>query len=354
LRAAYNQISQRKIYEVFGHWPIFDEDGTITDTEALRSILFIADGFFDQFLSELEAIKNKGCGAFSVSMYADVTPGTPITGTTPDGSHWVGTIRSEDTGRVQDPEDDNAKKADFEPVTVATYFSANSSLIESFVNGVLGADPVGAGTHTEVRAGEITGGVRNGSISPDRIDEEAAIGPTGKNADEIAKLVRQNLSQSNYRELSALAATIFGGVAGGSAIGGAAKGTIALGQTIGKSISIGAATGRLSALLEGTRRVVMLPLLAGSETGAININGSKWKFGAFKSMTKWENQMAKRGWTRQSIEEALTLGERFPAVNLVNKGNGAARFVHPVTGQSVVIDTVTGEILQVGGPGFVW
>ncbi len=56
----------------------------------------------------------------------------------------------------------------------------------------------------------------------------------------------------------------------------------------------------------------------------------------------------------QSIDEALSAGARFPAVNLVNKANGAARYIHPVTGKSVVIDTVTGEILQMGGPGFVW
>lgn len=33
-------------------------------------------------------------------------------------------------------------------------------------------------------------------------------------------------------------------------------------------------------------------------------------------------------------------------------GNPATRFIHPKTGQSVVIDDVTGQVIHVGGPGF--
>ena len=80
--------------------------------------------------------------------------------------------------------------------------------------------------------------------------------------------------------------------------------------------------------------------------------GSKWVYGSFKSSTKWANQLAKRGWTEKQIGEAISKGKQFKAINNVNKANGATRYVHPKTGQSVVIDNVTNELLHVGGPGF--
>jgi hypothetical protein len=82
--------------------------------------------------------------------------------------------------------------------------------------------------------------------------------------------------------------------------------------------------------------------------------GSNWVYGAFKSDTKWANQLAKRGWTPEQVTEAIMKGEKFDAVNMVNKGNSATRYVHPTTGKSVVIDNVTKELLQVGGEGFQW
>ena len=88
--------------------------------------------------------------------------------------------------------------------------------------------------------------------------------------------------------------------------------------------------------------------------GPNNFNLSNWKFGNFKSATKWANQMMKRGWTQQQIQQALKSNQFYSAVNKVNPGNPALRFVHPTTGQSVVIDTVTQEIIQIGGKGFLW
>ena len=79
---------------------------------------------------------------------------------------------------------------------------------------------------------------------------------------------------------------------------------------------------------------------------------SKWIFGTFKSKAKWLNQLSKRGWTPEQITEAITKGKSFNAVNKVNRGNSATRYIHPKTGKSVVIDDVTKEILHVGGPGF--
>lgn len=56
----------------------------------------------------------------------------------------------------------------------------------------------------------------------------------------------------------------------------------------------------------------------------------------------------------QQITEAISQGKQYKAVNMVNKSNGATRYVHPVTGRSVVVDDVTKELLQVGGDGFLW
>jgi RHS repeat-associated protein len=80
--------------------------------------------------------------------------------------------------------------------------------------------------------------------------------------------------------------------------------------------------------------------------------GTKWIFGAFKTEAKWASQLAKRGWTKKQITEAISKGQQFKAVNNVNKANSATRYVHPATGKSVVIDDVTKELLHVGGPGF--
>lgn len=78
---------------------------------------------------------------------------------------------------------------------------------------------------------------------------------------------------------------------------------------------------------------------------------AKWTLGAGKSATKWANQMAKRGWNEKQIGEALG-AKGIPARNAVNPGNPATRHVHPTTGQSVVIDNKTNEIIHVGGKAF--
>lgn len=77
-----------------------------------------------------------------------------------------------------------------------------------------------------------------------------------------------------------------------------------------------------------------------------------WKLGDHKSAQKFRNQMQKRGWTPEQIDEAMARGQRFPAPNQVNPGNPATRYVHPETGRSVIVDDVTKEVLHVGGDGF--
>lgn len=90
------------------------------------------------------------------------------------------------------------------------------------------------------------------------------------------------------------------------------------------------------------------------QKGKIGLQNFKWKFGNFKSATKWQNQLNKRGWTKKQITEAIKQGKQHVAPNNVNPNNPAIRFVHPKTGKSVVIDSVTEELLHIGGKGFVY
>jgi hypothetical protein len=62
--------------------------------------------------------------------------------------------------------------------------------------------------------------------------------------------------------------------------------------------------------------------------------------------------MERRGWTQEQISDAIANGKKFPAANNVNPYNTATRYVNPSTGQSVVVDDKTGEILHVGGSEF--
>lgn len=79
-----------------------------------------------------------------------------------------------------------------------------------------------------------------------------------------------------------------------------------------------------------------------------------WKLGGNHSAQQWQNKMRQRGWTPQQITEAIQKGQQFPAVNHVNPAHGATRYVHPTTGRSVVLDRVSGEVIHVGGDGFVY
>lgn len=64
--------------------------------------------------------------------------------------------------------------------------------------------------------------------------------------------------------------------------------------------------------------------------------------------------MKQRGWTPDQITEAIQGGQKLPATNLVNSGNTATRYIHPITGRSVVVDDITEEVIHVGGDGFVY
>jgi hypothetical protein len=63
------------------------------------------------------------------------------------------------------------------------------------------------------------------------------------------------------------------------------------------------------------------------------------------------SQMEARGWTEESIQEAIQSGDQVQAVNKA-MGNPATRYINPATGQSVVLDDVAKEVIRVGGQGF--
>ena len=63
--------------------------------------------------------------------------------------------------------------------------------------------------------------------------------------------------------------------------------------------------------------------------------------------------MRQRGWTWDQIEEAIRSGTSHPTRNH-ETGGAAKRYVHPVTGRSVVIDQETGNAIHVGGDGFIY
>ena len=70
----------------------------------------------------------------------------------------------------------------------------------------------------------------------------------------------------------------------------------------------------------------------------------------FSNEAKLRQQMRKRGWTEQEIREALAT----PGIPAKGKHHPATRHVHPVTGKSVIVDDVTGDIFHVGGEGYAY
>ena len=79
-----------------------------------------------------------------------------------------------------------------------------------------------------------------------------------------------------------------------------------------------------------------------------------WRLGDNHSAQQWQNKMRQRGWTAEQITEALAGGQQFGAANNIHPTDGATRYVHPLTGRSVVVDDATGEVIHVGGDGFVY
>lgn len=74
-----------------------------------------------------------------------------------------------------------------------------------------------------------------------------------------------------------------------------------------------------------------------------------------KFSPKIARQMGKRGWTPELIREAVENGaDTFTAIDRTTSPPSAATgYVNPTTGQFVVVNNATGNIIQVGGPGFL-
>jgi hypothetical protein len=67
--------------------------------------------------------------------------------------------------------------------------------------------------------------------------------------------------------------------------------------------------------------------------------------------SKAQKDMKKRDITPEQIDEAVRSGPRIDAKNLAT-GGPATRYVNPNTGQSVVIDDTTNEIIHLGKPNY--
>ena len=67
---------------------------------------------------------------------------------------------------------------------------------------------------------------------------------------------------------------------------------------------------------------------------------------------KIADDMAARGWTRQDILDTIQNGKEYEGVNKAT-GGPATEFVNSLTGKFVVIDNVTGQVLQVSRPGML-
>jgi hypothetical protein len=181
-------------------------------------------------------------------------------------------------------------------------------------SAILGAEATGAGTHTEVRAGEIASGVQGGTIPPEKIGEEAARGPFGKNAAEIETLTREYLNQGDYQGIKILAAEIAGGGLSGTAIAGAASGASKFAGAL--------KNGRLSAVLRSVRTFIYTPLLPGSQTGSVTV-GNVWKVNPFelipthrltmsrKDFADLKSSLKATGKVRESIKYVVHEGKKY-------------------------------------------
>lgn len=70
----------------------------------------------------------------------------------------------------------------------------------------------------------------------------------------------------------------------------------------------------------------------------------------FNNEQKIRRQMRNRGWTENEIREALMT----TPIPCRGKHNFAVRYVHPVSGKSVIVDVATKEIFHVGGEGYLY
>jgi uncharacterized protein RhaS with RHS repeats len=117
--------------------------------------------------------------------------------------------------------------------------------------------------------------------------------------------------------------------------------------SFGRGFAAGQVTGMLAGMTTGEGEAALA-----ARAGEAAKDATKLVKGArYPLSPKIQEQLAKRDWTTEAIDEAVQSGKQVRAVNKAT-GNPATRYIHPNTGQSVVIDDVTGQVIHVGGPGF--
>jgi len=109
----------------------------------------------------------------------------------------------------------------------------------------------------------------------------------------------------------------------------------------------------VGAVIAATGGLASSALSGGLVGEGLSVTGKLAPLKYGKQAGKLARQMAARGWTDGMIREAVASGQRFQTINKAT-GNPAIRFVHPGTGLSMVVDTITKEIIHVGGRGFLY
>jgi hypothetical protein len=87
------------------------------------------------------------------------------------------------------------------------------------------------------------------------------------------------------------------------------------------------------------------------DNGVVVHNGCP-PLGPHKGLRAWLNRLWAGNWSSSAISSTIRYGQSYGVVNNVNKGAGAKVYLEPGgTGRFVVVDSSTGNILQVSRPG---
>jgi hypothetical protein len=275
LRSEYQKISYRKIAESLSDWPLLDENDKIKK-DYLRLILMTSDQLFLPLIDDLEAQYKAICGSAS-DLIADTSAGYINQG----GRKYEVVIKAnvDDLNKPEEP----AKAKEEKPETLASYFNQTSSLMDGFLDSILlGSDQTGPATIPEFRGAEIAKAVLDGKLRPEDISKEAAKGPTGRLAQDIVKQTEKYLANGEYQGFKLFAVQMAGGAVTG---GGLALSSIVRGG-IKQGIESGT-LGSFSKVLKAAQKIIMMPMLEGGETGAIQIGSSVFsKDGFIQTLSK--------------------------------------------------------------------
>jgi RHS repeat-associated protein len=77
-----------------------------------------------------------------------------------------------------------------------------------------------------------------------------------------------------------------------------------------------------------------------------------WRLGGNHSAHQWRNDFARGFWTEDLIDDAICSGVALGGYVVYWNGHPATRYVSPETGNSVIVDDETCEVIHAGGPNF--